>query len=109
MDLIDEHDRPLFQSGTCLGLLHHFPNLFDPAADRTEIDEGRLRLLRDDPGQRRLPDARRPPEDHGRHHVIFDQLPQDPSFAQQMLLTDIVLQRPGPHAVCQRFIHPCMK
>ena len=104
MDLIDEDDRALPAVPGRLRLLHDLADLFDAAGHRAEIDECRRGLMRDDPRQRRLSHARRTPENHRGHQVIFDQLPQDPPLREQMPLSDILIQRQRPHPVGERFL-----
>ncbi len=62
MDFIDEKNRLLAHLAVQLRFIHDFFDFLNPAGDRTEIHEMRLRALSDDPGQRRFAHAWRPPE-----------------------------------------------
>ena len=81
MDFIDEQNCLLAHLAVQLRFIHDFFDFLNPAGHRTEIHEMRLRALSDDPGQRRFAHARRPPENHRGHLILFDQLPQDLSLA----------------------------
>ena len=79
------------------------PDISDDVKTFFKIDEAGLRPPGDDPGQGRLADARRAPEDHGGNAVAFDEPAQHLSFPQQVLLSDIFIQGPGSEPGGQGF------
>src|SRR5690606_3223824 len=64
--------------------------------------EMRLRCVRDDARERRLPGARRPVEDERRDLVGFDGAPQQLAAPEDVLLPDELIQCPRPHAISER-------
>ena len=106
VDFIDEQQRALTHAVVLLCLAHHAANFLDAARHGAEIDEIRLRPRRNDLRQRRFTHARRPPENHRRHAVFFNQLPQHLALAEQMALPRKFLQRPRPHPRRKRHVLP---
>ena len=106
VDFVDKQQRALTHAMVLLRLAHHAANFLDAARHGAEIDEIRLRPRRNDLRQRRFTHARRPPKDHGRHAVFFNQLPQHFALAEQMALPRKFLQRTRPHPRRKRHVLP---
>src|SRR5690606_12060328 len=70
----------------------------DAFRDGAERDERRLRRRSDDACERRLPRARRAPEDDAADLVLLDQLAQRTTRPEQMRLTDELVGRAWTHA-----------
>ena len=73
VDLVDEEERseavaaePVARPG------ENGADVVDPCRDRGQLLELGGRRVGDDPGDRRLPDTRRPVEDHGRRPPLLD-------------------------------------
>src|SRR5690606_35306728 len=64
----------------------------------TELDECRVGPIRNDARDRRLAGARRAPEDDAADRVTLDQLAQCATRCEQVLLTDILVERAWAHA-----------
>ena len=93
--------RPLPPSRS-RGPRDHGAHVVDPRRDGGELLERGARALRDDPGDRRLPDARRPEEDHRRRPVLLDREAQRRAGAEDVLLADELVERPRTDALRQR-------
>ena len=104
MDLIDEKNRALAVRRVLLRLLHDRADLLDAARHGGKVDKASLRLPRDDACERRLADARRPPEDHREDLVLGDELPEHLSLAHEVLLPHIIRETFGAHPRRQRQI-----
>ena len=103
VDLVDEDDRaPPRGAPDALGFRHDLADFLDPGKDRAEGDEPRFCGLGDDPRQRRLARARRPPEDDRLQKIALDGFAQRPARGQEILLADELVKRPRPHALRQR-------
>ena len=55
-----------------------------------KVNKSRLRMMCNNPRQRRLPYSGRSPENHRRHLIPLQNLPQNLPFPQQMLLPYII-------------------
>ena len=86
VDLVHKEDGPDPHAPAVLGLVHDFLDFFDPARGGTEIDKVGLCLSGNDTGEGGFPDARRPPEYHGRDFVLLYELTEYLSLSQQMFL-----------------------
>ena len=75
-----------------------------PGLDRRELLEGRVRVLGEHPGQRRLPGPRRAVEDHRVRLAGLDRRAQRARRAEQVRLADELLERPRAHPRGQRQI-----
>ena len=69
-----------------------------PAETAEMHDEVGVRHRGDDPRQGRLAAAGRPPEDDRGQLAGLDQAPQDLARPDEVLLADVLVQRPRPHA-----------
>jgi len=93
VDLVDEQDGALAGGAAQLAsLLDHATQIGDPGRDRGEGDESGLPAIRRDGGERRLPSAGWSPEDHRRDLPCVDGLAQDPARADQVGLTDELVE-----------------
>ena len=93
MDLVDEEERALAAAtARLLGFRHHRADFLDAGQHGAEGDEPCVGGGRDQPGQRRLAGARRPPEDDRLESVLLDRGPQWPAGADECLLSDEFVQ-----------------
>src|SRR2546423_786034 len=99
VDLVAEQDgtasfvlEPLFR------LLNDLAHSGHALGDRGERFEVTVRVVRDQPGERRLARPGRAPEDARPHVATTDQLAQRLSRPEQVLLAEKILQRLRPHA-----------
>src|SRR5207245_6238002 len=99
MDLINEEDGAPPVAPSLFRRRHHLFDFFDPGQYRAELDEVAARPVGHDRRQRRLPRTWRTPEDHGCELVALALLPERLSRAEDVLLSDKLFPRPGPHAV----------
>jgi len=60
-----------------------------------------LGVYGDQSGKGGLARAGRPPQDHGRQGVLLNGEPQRPAGAEDIVLPDQLVERPGPHPVRQ--------
>jgi len=103
VDLVDEDDGALARGSAELArLFDHAPEIGDAGRHRRERDEPRLRPKRSDRCERRLPRARRAPEDHRRELPRVDRLAQHATRTDQMRLADVLVEITGPDARRQR-------
>jgi hypothetical protein len=103
MNLVEEENRPLSVRAQALACARqNLTHLSDGRGDGRELDEFRAGHARDDPGQRRLAAARRPVEDRRADPVLFDRQTERRACAQDVLLSDELVQRLGPHSESQR-------
>ena len=101
VNLIDKQQGGLPHDPIGLRLLHDLFDLFDAAGHSAEVNEVGSGLSCDNPGQRSLSNSRRAPEDHGGHLVLLNELAQNLSLSQQVLLPHILLQRLRTQPACQ--------
>jgi hypothetical protein len=108
VDLIDEEQRALPHLAAPLCGLEHLSQVCDTGKRRRQGLEGEVGLLGEAPGDRGLPAARRPPQDH-RHQPLRSHHPPDRGVVcEQVVLPDHISQCAGPQPVCQgpgRVIH----
>ena len=103
MDLIHEQNGPLpLDRAPLLGELDDPPQFGKPARSSREGLELGLGMRGDQAREGGLAAAGRPPEDQGRERILLDGHPQRPTGGQNLLLSDHLIERPRPHAVCQR-------
>ena len=104
VDLVHQEDSALaVQQPPLLGLFDHPPDVGDAGQDGAKGLEVRLGAVGDDHGQRGLARAGRPPEDDGGEEAVgLDGAAQQPSRANNVLLTDHLIQGAGAQARCQR-------
>ena len=103
VDLVEKQDRALALAGAqAPRLLEDLAHLLDARRDGRVRQEERGRLRRDQPRQRRLADARRPPEDERRNAVLGDRPPQEPVGADDRLRALDLVERARPHPVGER-------
>src|SRR5690606_37943192 len=103
VDLVAEQDgAATHRTAAGLSLPDNLANARNALRDRAELHERGIRPIRDDPRDGRLAGARRPPEDDAADCVLLDQLAQRPAGSEQMLLTDVLVQRAHRHASRER-------
>ena len=102
VNLVDEDDGPRAVLPRAFGVGHDLLDFFDPGEHGGELDELRLGHVRDDLGERGLARARRPPEDQRAGIVAIDLRAQRLARSDQVLLTDVLVERSRTHAVGQR-------
>ncbi|MOA28986.1 hypothetical protein D3C78_1499710 [compost metagenome] len=93
MHLIDEQDGPAaILAGLLLGHLDGLADFLDPRQYRRNRLEVRIAKLCQQPCERGLAHARRPPEDHRVQRTLLQRLTQRFATRQQVLLADILVQ-----------------
>src|SRR5690606_24212177 len=98
VDLVDEEDGlPALADAALLGLGDDLAHVGHAPQHCREGDECASRRVGDHPRQRRLARAGRAPEDHGRDFVALDRLAEEPALAEQVLLTEDLVERAGAH------------
>ena len=78
---------------TLAGLLDHFAHLFHAGIDRRQREKLPVESRRHQPRQRRLADSRRSPQDKRRHVARLQKAAEHPAAADQMGLSDVVVER----------------
>ena len=76
MDLVHKYQSPQPGPAAQLRPCHDLLDLFNATGNGAEIHKVGVGLFGNDTGQGGLPDAGRPPEDHGRDLVLVDELAQ---------------------------------
>ena len=79
-----------------------------PGQHRGERHEARVRLGRQQPRQRRLAGAGRPPQDQRRQLARLERAPQQLARPEEVRLADELVQRPRPHPLGQRLPAPIL-
>ena len=103
VDLVEEEDRRLVaDAAALLGPLDHRPHLGPAGVDGRLLLERAARRGGDDPRQGRLARPRRPVEDHRMGLARLDRSAQRRARAEQVLLADELVERPGAHPHRQR-------
>ena len=102
--LVEEEDRRPAGGTALLGACDHLADLSAPGIDGGELLERSLHTRRDDPGQRRLAGAGRSIEDRGVGLARFDRDAERRSLAEQVRLTDELVEVARAHAGCERRI-----
>ncbi len=98
VDLVDHQQRrPPAGGDFVAGLFEHFADVFHAAGDRAELPKAAVRLLGQQPRERRLAGARRAVEDHRPEPLGPQHSPQQLAFAEEVLLADKFRQRSRPH------------
>ena len=101
--LVEEEDRALpALAEPVAGALEGVAHVLHAGAHRAELLEGLAGVGGDGLRQRRLPGARRPPEDHRRQPVALHQGPQRLPRIEQVRLPDDVVEVPRPQPRRQR-------
>ena len=101
MDLVHEENRS--QARATSGL-DGFADLRHTGRHRGERSEACLLHVAEDPRQRRLATAGRPPENQGRQSTLGDQRMQRSTRCQQLLVADEIVEAPGAHAFGERSV-----
>jgi len=105
MNLVDEHERALPSSRPArLGGRDRVANLRNARQHCRERLEREARVLRDQLRERRLAGARRAPQQKRSSLAALDRATQRAAFADDLLLTQILLQRLRPHAFGERHV-----
>ena len=98
VDLVDEEDRALAAEREALrGLGDEAPDLLDAGEHGGERGEVRLGVRREQGGERRLPGARRSPEDHRVEVARLDGDAKEPPGSEEMRLADELVEALRPH------------
>ena len=79
-----------------------FADVLDAGHDRRELHEFRVGAACDQPRERGLARARRPPEDQRMQLTAFERLAQRLARAEHLFLADEFIERARPHAIGQR-------
>ena len=94
--LVNEQDgRCLVEEAALLRLLYHVADVLHATRHRRQRIERCLQSVGDNLGQRRLANARRPPQDERRDASRVDHATQDSPLTYQMFLPDVVIERAG--------------
>ena len=105
MDLVDEHKRALPGARPSrFGGRDRIANLRDAGQHCGERLKRETRMLRDQLRKRRLAGARRAPQQKRPSLAALDRATQRATFANDLLLTEILLQRLRPHAFGERHV-----
>ena len=100
MNFVDEHDRAASRrAADLLGVPHDVPDFFDAREDGAERDKPRLRRIRNDPRERRLPGAWWTPEDDRLEQVPLDRLAERLAGREEIALSDELVEGAGAHAL----------
>ena len=103
MDLVDKQDRPFPLKRTRFSRLRKkLAQLRHASKDSIKRDKPRGRTLRDNPRERGLARARRPPKNHGRHTIRANRTSEQLAFANQMRLTHKIRERARAHPLRKR-------
>src|SRR5439155_9529434 len=101
--LIDKENRSLLRGLEALaGIGNGLPNVGDPSEHGVDGDKMAARGIGHDHGQRRLPRPRWAVENQRGELVSLDGPTQQAPWAEDMLLTDKLVQCARSHARCQR-------
>ena len=82
--------------------LDRFADVLDAGHDGRKLHEFRVGAARDEPRQRGLAGARRPPEDQRVQLPLLERLAQRLARSQHLLLADEFIESARPHAVGER-------
>ena len=103
---IDKHQRRTASGAHfSLGGLHGIANILDAAQNGGNCNEWQIESVRHQPGERRLADAGRPPQNHGVRPMILKRNTQRRAGADQMLLPHYFVERLRAHALGERLQH----
>src|SRR5690606_23228842 len=103
VDLVAEQDRAaVLALATLLRLADDLADPRHPLGHRAEHLERLVRVLREQPRERRLAAAWRSPEDHAADAAALDREPERLARAEQVVLADELVQRPRPHPLGER-------
>ena len=102
VDLVDEQDRPPPARPLLLRLLEALPEVGHARHHRRERHQRLVHLLGQQPRQRRLAAAGRPPQDQGRQPAPLQHPRQRRLRPQELLLADQLRQRVRPQPVGER-------
>ena len=101
VDLVDEQNRADAPALHALRLVHGGAQFLHPVEHRAQRDEVRVRPVRDDARERRLARAGRSPEDKRAQGVFLHGAPQHAARADEVILAQDLIERPGAHAFGQ--------
>src|SRR5436190_6402029 len=105
VDLVEEeHRRLAVRAAPVLRPLEHVADLLAARADRGGLLEGGARTHGEHARQRGLAAAGRPVEDHRVGSALLDRRAQGRAAPEQVLLTDELPERAGPHARRERLL-----
>ena len=100
VDLVHEQNRsPSRGAPVLLGRAHDILDLLDAGKDGAELDELGPRQAGDETRQSGLPGSRRAPQDHRTDLVALDRRAQRPSRADQLVLSDELVESFGAHSI----------
>ena len=106
VNLVDEQYRRRLREETArLSLLNHIAHILHAARHSRQRVERRVQLVGNNLCQRRLAHPRRAPQDKRRDAPRVYHLPQHGTFAHQMLLPNVVVERARTHSFSQWFTH----
>ena len=98
VDFVDEQQRaPAALGAIAIRRGDDFADFLDAGRHRAEGDEIRVDETGEQSGQRGLAGAGRAPEDHRVERPVLEREPQRAARPQQLILTDQVVERAGPH------------
>src|SRR5579875_939408 len=99
MNFVDKQQRLPARAACTFGIGHYRFDLFDPAQYGAKGDELSAALSGNEYRQTGFPGAWGPPQDQRGKLAALDLRPQRLARADQMLLAQEFLERPGAHAV----------
>ena len=102
MHLVDEKQGSLACFAAAARILENFLQIRDAGKNRRNLDKGKLRLPREEAGDRRLAGSRRPPENQAAERARGNEPPQRPPWPQKMVLASHVREALRPQAIGQR-------
>ena len=102
VDLVDEQQRALAVGAAVLGRLEDLPELRHAGEDRADLDEMRLCLARQQPGDGGLAHAGRTPEDERAERSRRQHGAERAIGAEQLVLADDLRERLRPQPVSER-------
>ena len=105
VDLVDEEDRPQPVPPEAVSSARDDrPHVVHARGHRRELLERRAGPVGHDPGDRRLPRAGRPEQDHRGWAVLLDGEPERRALTEDVALSHEALERRGAHAHGQRCV-----
>ena len=103
VDLVDEEHRPPpALAARALGGGDDLLDLLDAGRHGAERDEVGAGERREQSRQRRLARARRAPEDQRMQRAVIERLCERPAGAEEVILSDELVERARPHPLGQR-------
>src|SRR5215472_289900 len=102
MNLVNKHDGASAVLSGSLRIRHYLLDFFDPGEHGAELDEICPNHACDDFRQSRLSSAGWAPKDQRSDVVALQLSAQRFAGSDQVFLTDKLIQRARPHAICKR-------